>query len=612
MTDPFNPPFTTRPDVRGHFGAAGSTHWLAAQTAMRMLELGGNAFDGAVAAGLVLQVAEPHLNGPLGEVPIMLHDAAKGRTRVICGQAPAPAAATIQKFEDLGISTIPGTGLLAAAIPGAFDAWMLLLRDCGSLPLDTIMEPAIGYALQGVPCVPRLAKAIRLMEGLFRSEWHSNAAVYLPGGALPEVGSFLKNPALGATWQRVLAEAQAAGPDRQAQIEAARTCWKAGFVAEAISEFCATQSFLDITGQRNGGLITAEDLAGWSAAYEEPVSAGLGEYQIQKCGPWSQGPAMLQAVQILKAKGLEQLRDGAGFYHLLTEAMKLAYADRECFYGDPDFVKVPLEQLLSDGYAAQRAELINETANNAWNPGQIPGFGCPVDYDAACRIKMDAATLAAAGIGEPTVAKDDLPAEGRNGVVRGDTCHINVADRWGNLVSATPSGGWMKSSPVIPELGVCLGTRLQMMRLDPKAPDALAPGKRPRTTLTPTIVTRADGSGYMACGTPGGDKQDQWQLAFLIRHLVLGQTPQQAIDAPGFHSLHWPNSFFPRQAHPGRLNIEDRVDPAIAEALRSKGHDLGFSGAWSEGYLSASYVNSDSSLGGASSARGMQGLAVAR
>ena len=612
MIDPFNPPFTTRPDVRGHFGVAGSTHWLAAQTAMRMLELGGNAFDGAAAAGLVLQVAEPHLNGPLGEVPIMIHDASRSQTRVICGQAPAPAAATIEKFRDLGIDQIPGTGLLAPAIPGAFDAWMLMLRDYGTLPLETIMEPAIGYALNGVPCVPRLAKAIRLMENLFRTEWTTNAEIYLPGGQLPEVGSFLKNPALGVTWQRILSEAKAASADRSEQVDAARNSWKAGFVAEAIDQFCATQSFLDITGNRNGGLITRDDMAGWSAHYEDPISVTLNGYSINKCGPWSQGPAMLQAIQLLKVKGLENLADETQFYHLLIEAMKLSYADREFYYGDPDFVKVPIDCLISEDYARQRAALIGDTANNGWNPGEIEGYGYPIDYQAACDIRMDTAALAAAGIGEPTVAKDDLPIESDNGLVRGDTCHINVADRWGNLVAATPSGGWMKSSPVIPELGVCLGTRLQMMRLDPNAPDALVPGKRPRTTLTPTIVHHDNGSGYLACGTPGGDKQDQWQLAFLIRHLVLGMSPQAAIDAPGFHSLHWPNSFFPRQAYPGKANIEDRVASHVAQQLRDKGHDLSLTASWSEGYLSTSYRNKDRSLGGASSPRGLQGLAVAR
>jgi gamma-glutamyltranspeptidase/glutathione hydrolase len=530
--------FLTRPDLSGHFGMAGSTHWLAAQTAMRMLELGGNAFDGAVAAGFVLQVAEPHLNGPLGEVPIMFHDATEGRTQVICGQATAPKNATIAHFKSLGVDQVPGTGLLATAIPGAFDAWMLLLRDKGSLPLATVLEPALNYADQGVPVLPRMAKAIQAMKDWFKAEWPENARLYLVDGETPEIGSLLRNPALAKTWRRTLAEAEQAGPDRATQIDAARDIWKTGFVAQEVLRFCEREAFADVTGRKNGGLLCAEDLANWSATYENPVSVGFNGYRVQKCGPWSQGPVLLQGLRLIETLGRDRLTDEVGFYHTLTEVMKLTYADRETYYGDPDFVDVPLEVLFSRDYAQQRAELISEAANNGWRPGEIPGYGHPVDFAAACSVELDAETLAALGIGEPTVAKHENTQDEVKAIVDGDTCHINVADRWGNLVAATPSGGWMQSSPIIPELGFCLGTRLQMMRLDADAPDALMPGKRPRTTLTPTIVEGPAGRGYMACGTPGGDKQDQWQLAFLVRHLMLGMTPQEAIDAPSFFSTH--------------------------------------------------------------------------
>ena len=604
--------FLTRPDLSGHFGMAGSTHWLAAQTAMRMLELGGNAFDGAVAAGFVLQVAEPHLNGPLGEVPIMFYDASAGKTQVICGQATAPKRATIDYFNALGVDQIPGTGLLATAIPGAFDAWMLMLRDKGSLPLSTILEPAIHYAEQGVPVVSRMARAIGALKEWFKAEWPENARIYLVDGETPETGSLLKNPALAATWRRTLAQAEQAGPDRTTQIDAAREIWKSGFVAQEIVRFCETQSFADVTGRKNGGLLTAEDLAGWSATYEDPVSVDFNGYCVQKCGPWSQGPVLLQGLHLIEALGFDCLRDETGFYHTLTEVMKLTYADRETYYGDPDFVDVPLQELLSPAYAQRRAGLITDRADNSWRPGEIAGFGHPVDYAAACNMELDAETLAALGIGEPTVAKHQDLQDQVKTIVEGDTCHINVADRWGNLVAATPSGGWMESSPVIPSLGFCLGTRLQMMRLNPDAPDALTPGKRPRTTLTPTIVEGPDGRGYMACGTPGGDKQDQWQLAFLVRHLVLGMTPQQAIDAPSFFSTHWPDSFFPRQAFPGKLTVEDRLGDVTLSALRAKGHDVQQDGPWSVGYLSASYRNPDGQLGAAASPRDQQVYAVGR
>lgn len=605
-----DPDFLTRPNIRGHFGVAGSTHWLASATAMRMLELGGNAFDGAVAAGFVLQVAEPHLNGPLGEVPILFHDAKTRDTGVICGQGTAPKAATIDYFRDRGIDQVPGNGLLAAAIPGSFDAWLLLLRDKGTLPLDTVLAPAIDYAEKGVPVIPRMIKAIRVIQAWFKAEWPANAAIYLPGGKIPELGSFLANPALARTWKRTLAEAT--GDSRDAQIDAARAIWKTGFVADAIVEFCASQSFRDVTGQSNGGLITHDDLAGWSASYETPTTAQFQGQTICKCGPWSQGPVLLQGLKMAEALGVDRFKDGTEFYHLLAEIMKLTYADRETYYGDPNAVDVPLDVLLSDDHAKMRAGLVDEQANNAWRPGDIPDFGHAVDFDAACNVALDKDALAALGIGEPTVTKQDAPEVGLKDVIDGDTCHINVADRWGNLVAATPSGGWMESSPVIPELGFCLGTRLQMTRLDPDATGALRPGTRPRTTLTPTLVLDADGRGYMACGTPGGDKQDQWQLAFLIRHLGLGMSPQAAIDAPGFFSSHWPDSFFPRQAFPGRLSIEGRVPKTTTDALIARGHDVQIDDDWGPGYLSASYVCADGTLGAAASPRGQQNYAVGR
>ena len=485
---------------------------------------------------------------------------------------------------------------------------MLLLKDRGTLPLETILAPAIEFAEKGVPVIPRMVKTLTTMAGWFREEWPENAAIYLPGGAVPEVGSFLRNPALARTWTRTLAEAQ--GGTREAEIEKARDIWKTGFVAKAIAAFCATETFRDVTGRKNGGLITRDDLAGWSASYEAPVMADVLGVTVCKCGPWSQGPVLLQGLRMIEALGVDRLAADIGFYHTLSEVMKLTYADRETYYGDPEAVEVPLERLLSRDYAAARAGLVGAVANNAWRPGEIAGFGHPVDYAAA--VTSAGADLGAFGIGEPTVAKhEDLDGAVRD-AIDGDTCHINVADRWGNLVAATPSGGWMESSPVIPELGFCLGTRLQMMRLDPKAPDALEPGRRPRTTLTPTLVLDRDGRGQMACGTPGGDKQDQWQLAFLVRHLLLGLSPQAAIDAPGFHSLHWPDSFYPRQAFPGRLCVEGRVAGETIEALRALGHDVEVEEDWSAGFLSASYRAPDGTLGAAASPRGQQGYALGR
>jgi len=578
---------------------------------MRMLEIGGNAFDAAAAAGFVLQVAEPHLNGPLGEVPIIFHDSASSKTRVICGQGTVPAAATIDQFNEFGIQQIPGTGLLAAAIPGAFDAWMLMLQDYGSLPLDIIFEPAISYAQNGIPLVPRLMKSIAQLQGWFNRAWPENAAIYLNNGALPLTGSLLCNPALAQMYRRTLEEACTNNNDRQGQMTAAREIWKTGFVAEAIDQFCQTTEHLDITGRANGGLITGNDLAGWSATYEEPITSVFCGKIVCKTGPWGQGPVLLQGLALADALGMSEIEPNSSqFYHTLIEIMKLTYADRETFYSDPKFLDVPMSILLSEDYAAERAKLITQQANLSWRPGVISGYGYPVDYDAAANMKIDNEALLAAGIGEPT--SKSQASEAIAGIVNGDTCHINVVDKWGNMVSATPSGGWMESSPIIPELGVCLGTRLQMMRLDPNAPDVLVPGKRPRTTLTPTLVLNDDGTPYLACGTPGGDKQDQWQLAFLIRHLMFGQSLQQAIDAPGFGSTHWPNSFYPRQAEPGKMSIESRVGQDIIADLQARGHVLMVADPWSEGWICASRIAPDGQLNAAASPRGIQAYAVGR
>lgn len=603
--------FTTRPNITGHFGIVSSTHWLASQTAMRMLELGGNAFDAAVAGGLVLQVAEPHLNGPLGEVPIILHHAKSRSTHVVCGQAPAPAAASISTFHARGISQIPGTGLLAAAIPGAFDAWMLMLRDYGSLDLAKILQPAIDYAEHGIPMTPKLLKSIAQLQGWFKAEWPENARIYLDNGTIPSVDAPLKNPALAAMYSRILASATTASTDRVEQIDEARTIWKSGFVADAIDRFCHSTTHMDVTGQLNGGLLTGDDMAGWSAFYEDPVTFDYRGYTVCKTGPWAQGPVMLQGLAL--ASELERnLRDpnNAEFYHTLIEIMKLTYADRETYYGDPDFVPVPMGQLLSRDYTARRAALVQDKANNDWRPGDISGFGHPVDYYAAATKEFDAHKLAAMGLGEPT--SKGHSGDGDPGPVLGDTCHINVIDRWGNMVSATPSGGWMESSPVIPELGVCLGTRLQMMSLTHGAPDALAPGKRPRSTLTPTLVLNRDGTPYLALGTPGGDKQDQWQLAFLIRHLLCGMSPQAANDAPGFSSTHWPGSFYPRNAEPGHMKIEERAGHDLISALTERGHIVSAVPPWSEGWLCSSMIMPSGMLVGSASARGMQAYSVGR
>ncbi len=592
--------FTTRPEIAGTFGVVASTHWLASQVGMAVLERGGNAFDAAVAAGFTLHVAEPHLNGPGGDAPIILHSAASRRQHVICGQGVSPAAANIQTFERLGLDLIPGTGLLPAVVPGAFDAWCLLLRDWGTWELPDVLSYAIGYARNGIHVVPRISATIAGMQPLFEQAWPSSAAVFLPHGNVPVPGSLFARPALADTYDRVCREA--VGATREARIDAARRAWYSEFVAETVERFFHNTDVLDTSGRRHRGLLTADDFSRWSATVEDPVAHEYHGHTVLKCGPWSQGPVFLQQLALLQADDVASLDPmGYAFVHRVTEAAKLAYADREAYYGDPDFVTVPLQTLLSDEYNAARRRLIGDTASMQLRPGTIPGYTPIVDHQAAARVAR--LTDNAAGSGEPTIAR--LGASG------GDTCHVDVIDRFGNMVSATPSAGWLQSSPVIPELGFPMGTRGQMFWLQDGLPNSLQPRKRPRTTLSPSFALR-DGKPWMAFGTPGGEQQDQWSLIFFLRMVHHAMGIQQAIDAPSFHSEHWPSSFWPRVARPGKLVLEGRFDDAVLAKLLAAGHDVSKGDDWSEGRLSAARKEADGQLYAGANPRGMQGYAVGR
>ncbi|HEV2920983.1 MAG TPA: gamma-glutamyltransferase, partial [Actinomycetota bacterium] len=365
--------FATRPELRGSFGMVSSTHWLASATGMAVLERGGNAFDAVVAAGFVLQVVEPHLNGPGGEVPILAAPAGLGRVLVVNGQGPVPAAATIGRFAELGLDLIPGTGLLPACGPGAFAAWMLLLRDHGTLAPRDVLEPAIGYAEAGFPAVPRIGAAIGAVASMFRDEWPSSAEVWLAGG-VPAPGGRLRNPALAATWRRLLDEAEAASADRDGQIEAALAAFYEGFVAEAIDRFLATTEVLDVSGRRHRGLLTGDDLNGWRAAVEAPVTVDHHGWTVCKTGPWGQGPVFLQQLRLLEGFDLERMGLGStAFVHTVTECAKLAFADREAWYGDPAGYDVPLDGLLDPAYAADRRALVSDKASLELRPGSPAG-----------------------------------------------------------------------------------------------------------------------------------------------------------------------------------------------------------------------------------------------
>jgi gamma-glutamyltranspeptidase/glutathione hydrolase len=591
-------PFTTRPELAGTFGAVASTHWIATSVGMKLLEAGGNAFDAATAAGFVMQIVEPHLSGPAGDAPILAARYDDAEPTVICGQGGAPAHASLRRFEDLGLDLIPGTGSLAPCVPGAFGAWLTLLRDWGTVSLRAALEPAIGYALHGHPIHFGAVDTIRSVRSLFKREWATSATVFLPGGEPPVAGALFSNRAVGELYGDIVHHAEAASGDRFGQIEAALRYWYEGPIADEIGRFVQSTDVFDVSGRRHRGLLTPDDMSGWRPPIERPANVDYRGHTVFKCGAWSQGPALLQALKILQRHDIGALDDeGPEFIHLVTEVLKLALADRDAWYGDDP--SVPLERLLSDDYADERSKFITTSASLELRPGSPDGRP-PVLLEK--RIPTTAQTMAAPGGGEPTFA--------RVGGVKGDTCHVDVVDRWGNMVSATPSGGWLQSNPVIPALGFPLGSRLQMFLLQPGHPNSLAPGKRPRTTLTPSMVFR-QGRPYLAFGTPGGDQQDQWSLQLLLRHIDRGHGLQRTIDTPAFHTDHLISSFWPREFHPGVLAVEDRFSTATKDELTRRGHLLKVGGPWSEGRLSACSYGSGI-VRAAANPRGMQGYAVAR
>jgi gamma-glutamyltranspeptidase / glutathione hydrolase len=582
---------TARPELAGSFGMAASTHWLATASAMAVLEAGGNAFDAAVAGGFVLQVVEPDLNGPGGDLPVVLWSADRGEPLVICGQGVSPAAATITLLRDeLGLDLVPGTGLLAACVPGAFDAWMLLLRDFGTLRLRDALAYAIGYAGGGFPITARVAQAIRGVSELFADQWLSSAEVWLDHGRTPTPGTVFRTPALAMTYGRIVAEAESATPDRDGQIDHARDAWLRGWVADAVVGWTSSHEVLDASGERHAGLLTRDDLAGWSATIEEPVRGRCAGLEICKTGPWGQGPVLLQTLRLLEGFDLTAMgRDTAAYVHTVIEALKLTFADRDAFYGDPAVPSIPLSDLLSTRYADERRALIGEEASGEFRPGSpsgVPG-----------RMPVAGGMAASVGTGEPTRG--------------GDTCHLDVADRHGNLVACTPSGGWLQSSPSIPGLGFCLGTRAQMFWLQEGLPSSLAGGRRPRTTLTPSLALH-DGEGAIAFGTPGGDQQDQWSLQLLLNHVHFGMNLQEAIEAPSFHTDHFPSSFWPRAAEPRRVEIESRWPGEVIADLRRRGHDVSVREPWSLGRLCAVARRPDGTLRAAADPRGGHAYAAGR
>jgi len=574
--------FTTRPVVMGTHGVVTSGHYLASRIGLHILEEGGNAVDAGAAMGFALAVLEPHMYGICGEVPVLIYNADRRRVIILSGQGPAPRNATIEWFTKNKIKVIPGDGLLAATVPDAVSTWITALANFGTMRLSQVLEPAIELAEHGFPMYGVLHNAIKNSAQRFRDEWPTSSAIYLPNKRVPEVGELFFQADWAKTFKKLLdAESREANRGRREGLQAGHDVFYKGAVAEQILKFISENSFLDATGNRHGGLLTKEDLFNYSARIQDPVTVNYRGYDVYKGGPWCQGPVFLQQLNLLEGYDLASLgHNSAEYIHLLVEAAKLAFADRERYYADPDFVSVPLDILLSKEYAKERRALIDPgRASMELRPGNA------------------AATTPVAKTGKP-------------GVYIGDTTHLDAVDRWGNMLSATPSGGWFPSSPVIKDLGFPLGSRLQMFNLDPGHANSLAPGKRPRTTLTPSMVLK-EGRPFMVFGTPGGDQQDQWTLQFFLNCIDFNMNLQEAADAPNFHTAHFPSSFYPHGALPGSVVVESRIKEEVISSLKSRGHEVLVTGDWSNGrVLGIQYDAVSGVISGAASPRLETGYAM--
>lgn len=557
-----------RPLITGDKGVVTSGHYLATAAGLKMFAKGGNAIDAGVAAGFALCVLKPHENSLGGECPIMIYSPREKNVVSISGQGVAPRKASVKWFKENDIGMIPGDGLLAATIPGLFGAYCMALQKYGMLSLREVMEPAFALASKGFPVYEALRNSILHNQKRFREEWPSSAEIFLPGGKIPDVGQVLKQPRLAETFRKLIeAETCFLGNGREAAIEHSIDYFYKGDIAALALEFAKNTPVKDATGKYNTTLLEMDDFILYRTRVEDPVHVEYKNFTVYKCGPWTQGPVFLQQLKLLEGFELRDMKLNTEHYiHIVTECAKLAFADRETYYGDPRFSDVPLEKLFSREY--------NEAARNN------------IDLLHANNIRK----WQASGV------------HGDMGYI-GDTTHLDVIDDEGFMISATPSGGWIPSSPVIPSLGFPLGTRAQVFNLKEGHPNCIQPGKRPRTTLTPSIAFR-DGKPWMAFGTQGGDMQDQWTLQFFLNIVEFGMNMQQAMDAPSFHTCHFSCSFYPHQVEEGVVFIEDGIDRDVLIKLQNMGHKLNLLPAGHNGQVCAVAINQKTGvLEGAASAK---------
>ena len=536
-----------RPTIMGTRHMVAATHYLAAEAGFRILEAGGNAIDAGVAAGIALGVVQPEYVNVAGVAPIIIYSAADNRVFTIPGLGTWPMAIERDHFQKHHGGKIP-QGILRTVVPAAPDAWITALERFGTMSFGDVAHSAIGFARDGFPVYPLMSEVITEHEAEYRM-FPSNIALYLPKGRPPRVGEVFVQKALGATLQHMAdQEAAARHGGREAGLAAARHAFYRGDIARAIVKF----------QKENGGLLSADDLANYRSGFDEPVETSFGDIRLYACGPWCQGPSLLQALNLLDGAELRKLgHNSTDYLHRITEAVKLAFADREAYFGDPRMVDVPIDALLSCDYAQQRRGMIR--ADRAWP--EMPPAGDPIK-PAAERRARGAGLVAERAFLAPEV----------------DTSHVSAIDRHGNVFAATPSDG-SYNAPVIPELGIIPSPRGSQNWADPDHPSGVAPGKRPRLTPSPAIAIQ-HGKMKMPFGTPGGDVQTQAMLQVFMNIHVFGMEPQEAVEAPRGASYSYPGSFEPHSYHPGLLYLESRIDKATGDALGRMGHKVDWWPEW--------------------------------
>ena len=594
--------FTTRPVIMGTHGVVTSGHYLATAAGFRIMTQGGNAVDAAAAMCFCLNLLEPQSNGLGGEVPTLVYSAKDGKAFAISGMGWSPKGFTIDWCREHGLDLIPGDGYLPACVPAVVGTWANAVARFGTMDFSQVLQPAIELAENGFPVYERLHDSLAANVSKFTEMYPTTGEVYCPNGHAPEVGEVLRNPDFASTLKSICrAEKEGRRKGRIAGIEAARDAFYKGETAQRIVDFISSNPVEDASGEAHTGLLSYEDMAEWRSTIEEPVAFNYQGLDVHKCPPWTQGPVFLQHLALLDGFNLKDMgHNSADYLHAWIESAKLAFADREAYYGDPLFDRVPLDVLLSKEYAAARRSLIGARASLDLRAGDV-GSGVPA------HATLDVAEDNRRALGVESRKVRDL---GMGHAHTGDTTHLDAVDREGNMVAATPSGGWIGTSPIIKGLGFPLGTRGQMFYLNPERPNALAPRKRPRATLTPSLVTK-DSKPFMVFGTPGGDGQDQWTLQFFLNYVDFGMSIQEALDAPTVHSLHFPSSFYPRSAYPGCVVVESRIPREVIAELERRGHEVELAGAWANGKaMGIRYHGAQGVISGGVSPKGNIGYAI--